>query len=313
MIFSKLVGLRYCLYFFGSTISLATLYTFVDVLEKFTRYPNASFAVIAQYAGIALIPNFIALSPIGCLLGSILLLREWSMHNQFLTMFIHGISRIRFAGTLFTYSLFTTSIVFTLHETIGYKYARQMAQAKTLLFNRIPQQAAWLRANATTFILGLGHRQYYVLQTGGKPSIAVIRTSAANQDIASQIVNFQSETLGQKYNFNLNKSTVSILTYSSTEESFLQALCQNSTKHGQRVMSDLCFFFLKILFMPFFVAACFLLANQRPYMRWLYAGLPYIALSTSHTCAQLLGPLQGIALFSTMVLLLMAFISFKIS
>lgn len=307
MIFSKLIGLRYCLYFFATTTVLASIYTFLDLLEKITRYHNASISTVSHYIGIVFIPNFIALSPIGCLLGSILLLREWTIYDQFVTMAIHGISKVQFSGIIFTYSLITAGSIFFLHETIGHLNAQKIHQIKSHVFKQTTQNSLWARINTTSFIMD-SKQKAYIIETNNNPNVTVISfQSEAGRNQGTKF-DFQKETLTPHLSSKTDKKYIHPLTYSSVEESFIKTIRQKATLHNQRIMSDLLIFFLKLLFLPFFITICFQIAIQRIFIRWIYAAIPYVALGIGSGCMQLLSPLAGFIVFSSLTLSLAIFL-----
>lgn len=306
MIFSKLIGLRYCLYFFGTSTVLATLYTCLDLIEKVARYNNTCIGGIPLYIGTIFIPNFIALSHIGCLLGSILLLREWVIQDQFLTMAIHGISRAQFSGIIFAYSFITAGSIFVLHETVGHLNSQKIPAIKSLIFKKKTQSGTWARINTTTFTMS-SKQITYIIETNKNPIIKIIPANPDQDHYKGTAFDFQKETLSIFIPIKIDKEQLHPLTYSSTEESLIKIMGQKFTLQNQRIASDLFIFFLKLVFLPFFIVTFFQIAIQQTFMRWIYAGIPYIALGIGSGCMQLFNPLVSSIIFTTITVLLAVF------
>lgn len=295
MILLRFIGKKYLTYLVGVSLSLAALYTLVEVLEKIARYRDVSVFLMPRYAVIVFIPSFIALFPISALLSSILLLREMLLREYFVLMAVYGINSRRIVGIVGLCSLLAGGGVMLMQEAVGYQLTRHMTRAKVWLFKRSAPSQEWLRLGATSFILGLGNDQSYVLQGGSHPSIAVGSSSPEGARLLTQ-VNFQTETLTTLYNAIVDLKGLDALTYAAAEVPLRRAIAQMSSRYGQQVVADLLYFFLKIVLLPMFALTYFFLAVRHTVARWVYAGLPYVGLGIGHACSQLIGPLIGIGI-----------------
>lgn len=297
MIFFRFIGKKYLIYVAGVSLALATLYTFVEVLEKLARYSDVSPLLMLHYAAIVFIPSFIMLFPISTLLSTILLLREMLLRDYSVLMAVYGIHVRRIIGVVGMCSLLLSGGIMVMHETIGYKLTRRMVHAKVWLFKRDAPTQEWLRLGATSFILGLGNEQFYLLE-GGAHSSVTVGTKGVDDSNNLMRVNFQEETLTQLQDVKLDLSGLDALTYTAAEVPLRRAIAQLSSRYGQQIVADLFYMLLKILLLPMFALAAFFLTMRFVIIRWLCVGLPYIGLGVGHACAALLGPLIGLGVFT---------------
>ena len=308
MILWRLVGQKYLAYLVAVSLLLGSLYTLVEVLEKLARYQDLAIGRVLSYAGVAFIPSFILLFPVSALLSSALLLREWVLRGHLVSMAVYGIAPRQIVAIVGLSACLAAGGLFALHELVGYRLARHMAQAKILLLNREAPIDGWLRSGPTTFVLGLGSKQGYVLEGGATQSLSIVTgfIPAPQGGKALQVrqLMFQQEKIITTKNAWIDTSRLDVLTYATGEQSCIHALRSLPTLYGQRLVVDLLYFFLKIILLPFFAVSLFFVWQKWPTARWAAIGAPYLLVGVGHACTQLLGSLVGFLVLLVMLILL---------
>ncbi len=312
MIFLRFIGKKYLAYLAGVSLSLAALYTLVEVLEKLARYREVSVSLLVHYAAIVFIPSFMTLFSISAFLAAILLLREMVLRDYSILMAVYGIHIRRVVVIVGLCSLLAGTGIMVLHEAVGYHLSRRMVQAKVWLFKRgdTPVEE-WLRLGASSFIFGLGNNHFYVVRGGAEPSIVVGSRLPDGVKRLTEI-NFQSETLSQIQGQEIDLAGVDILTYAAAQVPLRRAIRQVQSRYGQQIVADLLYFFLKIVLLPIFAVTCFFLAARYAVARWIYAGLPYVGLGVGYACTQLMGPLLGFSVLFTVAFFLLGYFFAKL-
>jgi hypothetical protein len=308
MIFWRLVGQKYLAYLAAVSLLLGSLYTLVEVLEKLARYQNIAINRVLHYACVAFIPSFILLFPISALLSSALFLREWLLRGHLVSMLVYGIAPRQVVAIVGLSACLAAAGLFVLHELVGYRLARHMAQTKVLLLHREASINGWLRSGPTTFVLGLGNKQSYVLEGGATPSLSIITGFMPMQQGGNALrvrqLMFQKEEIITIKNAWIDTSRLDILTYATVEQSYFYAVRSLPTLYGQRLVVDLLYFFLKIILLPFFAISLFFVWQKWPKARWVGVAASYFLVGAGHACTQLLGPLVGFLVLIVMLILL---------
>jgi ABC-type multidrug transport system fused ATPase/permease subunit len=311
MIFWRFVAQKYLAYLVAVSVLLGGLYTLIEVLEKLARYRDIPVSSILSYAATAFIPSFIALFPIGALMSVALLLRELSLQGHLVSMAVYGIAPKRVVMVIGLCTLFAACGVFVLHESIGYRLARRMAQAKIWLLNREVPIDGWLRLGPSTFVLGMGSNKLFLLEGGKTSGIALVKGfvqgESAGRAESMMRVSFQSENSSLLKGSCIDTSRLDVLTYTMAEESCSRALSSLPSFYGRLLVADLFYFFLKIMLLPLFAMALFFLLEHRLIFRWMGVCAVYLMLGAVHACLQLLGPLLGLGVLVVLAAFLVVY------
>lgn len=306
MIFFRFVGWKYCLYLAAASLCLGGLYTLVEVLEKLARYRDLSLGAVGHYAAVTFIPSFISLFPLSSLVAVGLLMREWMLHEYPTIIGIYGISPRRLIKAVGICSMAAAACVALLHEGIGYKSARRMAQAKVWLFKRgAPSTAEWRREGAAAFMFSTGGGVVYLLEGGQLPRF-IRGWKQQDGTVEGKELNFKRQVL-QPVTYLLNEKAIDALTYQQAEVALQGVINLLNARYGQQLLADFLYFFLKIILLPILGLVLFFFLFQRPFVHWVGLVLPYPVVGVAYSCLQLLGPLQGLSLLLIGVMFLFGY------
>ncbi|MBM3886581.1 LptF/LptG family permease [Candidatus Dependentiae bacterium] len=309
MILLRLVGGKYYSYVLLASLFWAALYTLVDVLEKIARYSqHIALHKIVRYAGITFIPNFILLFPLSILLGLLLFLREWIVRDYLLSMLVCGISPRHIAALILFFSGCAAGGIFMLHETIGYRLARSVTEAKTALLGKALYAPGWFRYGADSFVLIRSKDLMYVLKGGGKPALCIVAQQESTNQVLNQKFSFHQGVLTQGDSACIDTSKLDLLAYSALENSMLKNFSMITTPYGQRLILDLLFFLFKIFLFPMFAVMLFFTYQQHQVFRWVCIAIPYAALNVLYATTQLLGILTGFGIFLMVTMILFGYL-----
>lgn len=270
MIFFRFIARTYFSYLISVAFSLATLYSFIEVLEKMMRCRTLDGSCFFLYGLVVFFPSFIKLFPLSSFLGSLLFLREIVLRQTYVAMVATGVSIRWLLGVILVCSILTSTAIFLIQESIGYRAAREMAKQKISFFRGGGLSHSWLRLGSRGFVYTMNdNKNFFLLDTESH----MIALGSRNNDGAASIterVFLSSEQASEKIGFMEPISLIGLdlITSSLQEESFFHLVKNSNTPQGKNDLSVVIYFFMKIVFLSVVTSLIFFYWIDYPYLRW---------------------------------------------